>query len=146
MAGVAAKTSVPLAAGERHYTLQGFRPLLEQRAVDIVQPDPGNTGGILETRKIAAMAEAWGVRFAPHVCGSPLITNVALQLAATCPNFAIQELYPYFRFHEGWKQVITDPAEPRVKDGWLDLPEGPGLGAELNRADLEGALLERCTL
>lgn len=146
MAAVASRITVPIAAGERHYTLQGFRPLLEKRAVDLVQPDPGNTGGILETRRIAAMAEAWGMRFAPHVCGSPLITAVSLQLATTCPNFAFQELYPYFRFHAGWKSVVSDPAEARVVDGWLDIPRGPGLGVELRREDLSGALIARLRL
>lgn len=143
-AAVARATSIPVAAGERHYTRAGMRPLLEARAVDILQPDPGNTGGILETKKIAAMAEAWGVRVAPHVCGSPLITNVALQIGATCPNFAIQELYPYFRLHDGWRGIVTDPAEPRVRNGWIDLPEAPGLGVEVSRADLADGLWARC--
>ncbi|MEI4488552.1 mandelate racemase/muconate lactonizing enzyme family protein [Frigidibacter sp. MR17.14] len=144
MAEVARRSPVPIAAGERHYTRAGTRPLIEARAVDIVQPDPGNTGGILETRRIAAMAETWGMRVAPHVCGSDLITNVALQVAAVCPNFCIQELYPYFRHHAGWVDVTRDPAEPRVRDGWLDIPQGPGLGVEVDREAVAPWLWASC--
>lgn len=136
MAHVAGQTSIPVAAGERHYGRHGTRPLLEARAVDIVQPDPGNTGGILETKKIAAMAEAWGMRVAPHVCGSSLITQVALHLSANLPNFVIQELYPYFRFHEGYLDIVQRTPEAEVRDGFLALPEGPGLGVTLNREAL----------
>lgn len=134
LAEVARAVPMALAAGERHYTREGFRPLLEARAVDILQPDPGNTGGLLETRKIAAMGEAWGMRVAPHVCASPLSTEAALQIGATMPNFAIQELYPYFRHHEGWVPFVADPAEARVRDGWLEPSQAPGLGAEVDAA------------
>ena len=143
MAYVASRTSIAVAAGERNYARHGTRPLLEARAVDIVQPDPGNTGGIMETKKIAAMAEAWGMRVAPHVCGSPLATQVALHLSANLPNFFIQELYPYFRFHEGYIDTVLDAPEARVTNGYLALPEGPGLGLTLNREALAPFLWDR---
>jgi galactonate dehydratase len=136
MAWVAQRTTIPVAAGERHYGRHGTRTLIEQRAVDIVQPDPGNTGGIAETKQIAAMAEAWGMRVAPHVCGSPLITQVALHLSANLSNLATQELYPYFRTHPGYLDTIEDPPEARVQGGTLPVPEGPGLGVRLNRTAL----------
>lgn len=143
MAYVASRTSIAVAAGERHYARHGTRPLLEARAVDIVQPDPGNTGGIMETKKIAAMAEAWGMRVAPHVCGSPLITQVALHLSANLPNFFIQELYPYFRFHEGYIDTVLEAPEAAVTNGYLALPQGPGLGVTLNREALAPFLWDR---
>jgi galactonate dehydratase len=143
MAYVASRTSIAVAAGERHYARHGTRPLLEARAVDIVQPDPGNTGGIMETKKIAAMAEAWGMRVAPHVCGSPLITQVALHLSANLPNFVIQELYPYFRFHEGYIDTVLEAPEAAVTNGYLALPQGPGLGLTLNREALAPFLWDR---
>lgn len=143
MAWVASRTSIPVAAGERHYGRHGMRPLLESRAVDVIQPDPANTGGIMETKKIAAMAEAWGMRIAPHVCGSPLATQVALHLSANLTNFAIQELYPYFRFHDGYIDTIVDAPEAAVINGHLALPEEPGLGVMLNRDALAPYLWER---
>jgi galactonate dehydratase len=144
IAKVAASTSIPVAAGERHYTRSGMRPLIEARAIDVLQPDPTNTGGILETKKIAAMAEAWGMRVAPHVCGSPLATSISLQVAATLPNFVIQELYPYFRFHEGWVDFVRDPLEAQVKNGFVDLPTAPGLGVTIDRERLAPFEWARC--
>ncbi|MBN3801893.1 mandelate racemase/muconate lactonizing enzyme family protein [Paraburkholderia sp. Ac-20336] len=143
MAWVAARTSIPLAAGERNYGRHQMRALIETRAVDIVQPDPCNTGGIMETKKIAAMAEAFGMRVAPHVCGSPLATQVARHLAINLPNISMLELYPYFRFHDGYIDTVRDAPEASVKEGYLSPPEGPGLGAELNRDALAPFLCER---
>jgi galactonate dehydratase len=68
--------------GERLYTRYGFRPVLESRAADILQPDIGNTGGIMETKKIAAMAEAFSIRIQPHISASPVSTAAALQIDA----------------------------------------------------------------
>lgn len=136
MAWVADRTSIPLAAGERNYGRHQMRALIEARAVDIVQPDPCNTGGILETKKIAAMAEAFGMRVAPHICGSALATQVGRHLSVNLPNVSMLELYPYFRLHEGAVDTLIDVPEATVKDGYLSLPEGTGLGAELNRAAL----------
>lgn len=143
MAWVAARTSIPLAAGERNYGRHQMRALIEARAVDIVQPDPCNAGGMMETKKVAAMAEAFGMRVAPHVCGSALATQVARHLAVNLPNVSMLELYPYFRLHDGALDTIIDTPELTIKDGYLSLPEGPGLGAELNRAGLAPFLWDR---
>ncbi|MBR9840099.1 MAG: mandelate racemase/muconate lactonizing enzyme family protein [Rhodobacteraceae bacterium] len=142
LAEVARAVPMPVAGGERHYTREGFRPLFEARAVSIVQPDPGNTGGLLETKKIAAMAEAFGMLCAPHVCATPLSTEAALQVGATLPNFAIMELYPYFRHHDGWNAFVADPAEARVRDGHLRPSEAPGLGVEIDAAAIAPWFLE----
>ena len=79
---IAEHVHTPIALGERVYTRYGFRPILESRAADVLQPDIGNTGGISETRKIAAMAEAYNMQIQPHVCASPVSTAAALQLDA----------------------------------------------------------------
>lgn len=111
--------------------------------MDILQPDSANTCGIMEAKKIAATDEGWGIRIAPHVCGSPLATQVALHLAANLPNFAIQELYPYFRFRDGYFDTIVETPEAAVRDGYLALPAGSDLGATLNRTTLAPFLWDR---
>ncbi|MGH7102832.1 MAG: mandelate racemase/muconate lactonizing enzyme family protein [Acetobacteraceae bacterium] len=126
---IAAGIEIPIALGERLYSRFAFRPVLETQAADIVQPDIGNTGGIGEAKKIAAMAEAYGMRVQPHICASPVSTAAALQLDATLPNFFIQELYPY-RPPEHWA-IVDDAPERHVARGRLPIPTRPGLGVSL---------------
>lgn len=123
---VAAKVAVPLATGERLFTKFGFRPVLEAQAVAIVQPDLSHAGGILETKKIAAMAEAYYVGLAPHCPLGPVALAASLQVAACCPNFVIQEHVPQ-ALGEGY---LKRPFE--VHDGHIALPTGPGLGIEVD--------------
>jgi galactonate dehydratase len=126
---VAEALTMPIAAGERLYTRYGFRRLLELRAVAIVQPDIGTAGGIMEVKKIAAMAEAFDMRIQPHLCAGPILTAATLQLDATLTNFLIQELYPY-RAPEHFALVDQAP-ELMAKDGMMPIPDRPGLGVEL---------------
>lgn len=126
---VADRLTVPVAAGERLYTRYGFRRLFELRAAAIVQPDIGTVGGIMETKKIAAIAEMYNMRVQPHLCAGPVATAAALQLDACIPNFLIQELYP-FRVPEHFA-LVDAPLEPQVKNGRLAIPERPGLGVDL---------------
>ena len=126
---VSEHVNMPIAVGERIYTRYGFREVMEQRAADILQPDIGNTGGIMEAKKIAAMAETYSMRIQPHVCASPVSTAAALQLDACIPNFIIQELYPY-RSREHFA-VVDHAPELDVKDSHLPIPSRPGLGVEL---------------
>src|SRR5207245_1722238 len=119
---------IPIAVGERIYTRYGFRRILELHAADILQPDIGNTGGIMEAKKIAAMAEAYNMRIQPHTCASPVSTAAALQLDACIPNFIIQELYPY-RIPEHF-QIVDHAPELDVKNGFLPISDRPGLGIE----------------
>jgi len=120
---------IAVAVGERIYTRHGFRRVLEAHAADILQPDIGNTGGILETKKIAAMAEAYNVGIQPHVCASPVATAAALQIDACTTNVLIQEVYPY-RPREHFELVDHAP-EDDLKDGFMPISDRPGLGIAL---------------
>jgi galactonate dehydratase len=135
---------VPIAVGERIYTRYGFRPILELRAADILQPDIGTTGGIMETKKIAAMAEAYNMRIQPHNCASPVSTAAALQLDACISNFLIQELYPY-RVPEHF-QLVDHAPELDVHHGFIPIPARPGLGVELVEERVQPFLWAECRL
>lgn len=126
---VSERVDLPIAVGERLYTRYAFRRVLELHAADVLQPDVANTGGILETKKIAAMAEAYNARIAPHNCASPVSTAAAVQVDACTPNVLIQELYPY-RIPEHFEIVDCAP-ELEVRDGLLPVPSRPGLGVTL---------------
>jgi len=126
---VSEQVHLPIAVGERLYTRYGFRRVMELHAADILQPDVGNTGGIMEAKKIAAMAETYNMRIQPHNCSSPICTAASLQLDATIANFYIQELYPY-RVAEHFAIVDRAP-ELQVRNSYLPIPNRPGLGVEL---------------
>ncbi len=122
-----AETNVNIATGERLFTKWGYRELLEKQYADIIQPDPCHDGGLLETRKIGAMAETYYVRVAPHNPNGPVATAASLQLAACMPNFVILE----YAQNQPWRdQVITEPL--KIVNGYVELPTKPGLGVELN--------------
>ncbi len=124
--------SQPIAVGERLYGRQGFRDLLESRSVAIIQPDLGNTGGICEGRKIAAMAEAYGLKVQPHICASSLSTAIGAHFSATVPNFTIQEHFPYWGRTLGYVEILKNPLEPRVVKGRIPIDDAPGYGVELD--------------
>ena len=132
---------MPIAAGERLYTRYGFRRLLELRAIHVAQPDVGNTGGLSETRKIAAMAEAYNMRVAPHLCAGPVLTAATLQLDATLTNLLIQELYPY-RVPEHFG-IVDQPPELTVRNGRMPIPDRPGHGVALDEARVAPHLFAR---
>lgn len=128
MAQVAAALNIPLATGERLFGRRSFMDVLESRAVSVLQPDPCHAGGLSETRRIAAVAEAYGVSIAPHNPLGPIATMHNLHLAASIPNWLIQE---QMRSAASWfNDVISTDFRP--VDGWLDLPVGPGLGVEVD--------------
>jgi len=126
---VSEHVNIPIATGERLYTRYGFRRVMELHAADILQPDVGNTGGIMEAKKIAAMAETYNMRIQPHNCSSPVCTAASLQLDATIANFYIQELYPY-RVPEHFA-IVDHAPELDIKDSYMPIPSKPGLGLEL---------------
>jgi galactonate dehydratase len=141
---ISEQARIPIAAGERAYSRQGFRRLLEPQSVDILQPDVGNTGGIFEARKIAAMAEAYNMRIAPHNCGSMLMTAASMQLGACIPNFMTLEIYPYFPERPGYVHVLETQPEAKIRGGFIDVPTEPGLGAALHRARIDPFRFARC--
>jgi galactonate dehydratase len=126
---VSDRVSIPVATGERIHARDEFRELFELHAADVVQPDPTMCGGIAETRRIAAWAEAYYVLIAPHNVGGPVSTAAALHLAATTPNFKIQEHFNDFA--EPYVKASA-PGNPEVVDGSFALPDGPGLGVTVD--------------
>lgn len=121
--------SIPVATGERIHTRYEFRELFERQAADIIQPDISHFGGLLETKKLAAWADAYYILVAPHNVGGPVSTAAALHFAASTPNFKIQEHFN--DFSEAWVKDAA-PGNPEVVDGYFALPEGPGLGVTLD--------------
>jgi galactonate dehydratase len=131
LAKAAEKISLPVATGERVHTRYEARRLLELGCVDVLQTDITQSCGLLEGKKIAAMADAHYVTFAPHNVGGPLSTAACLHLAACTTNFRIQEHFN--DFVDSWvKEAATGPGYPEVVDGYFPLPGGPGLGVELH--------------
>ena len=127
MVDIARGTHIPIATGERIFTKWGFREILEKGAASIIQPDLCHAGGITEGRIIAGMAEAYYVPIAPHNPMGPISLAVGLQLAASIPNFLVQE---QVTLGEGY---LKNPFKLQ-KDGTVLVPKGPGLGIELDEA------------
>lgn len=129
---IAHSTSIPIATGERNATRWGFRQIVEQRAAAVLQPDIRHCGGILEMKKIAALAEVYDIAIAPHSAADPLGIVAALHAMAGTPNFLIQE------FGGGTGEgFFARPLE--CKDGFVELPAGPGLGVEITAEGLEAS-------
>lgn len=126
---VKARLGTRLTGGERLLGRAGFRPLLERHAVDVVMPDLKHVGGILEGKKIAAMAETYGVAVAPHSPAGPVATAAGVQLCATLPNFLILE---HAWGEVPWRAELIG-GEPIV-DGYYLLPDRPGLGVDVDEA------------
>jgi D-galactarolactone cycloisomerase len=132
--------AIPIAGGEAEFTRWGFRELIARRAVDILQPDTCAAGGISETLKIAHMANAYGLRVNPHVWGTGVALASALQVIAALPHNppGLHPVEPLLEFdrseHPLRMAVLRQPIEQR--DGWVAIPDGPGLGIEIDRAAL----------
>ncbi|MCC7281362.1 MAG: mandelate racemase/muconate lactonizing enzyme family protein [Acetobacteraceae bacterium] len=135
MAAVAAGTTIAMAAGERCFGRAAFDRLL-QCGVRIAQPDICNTGGLLEARMIAGMAEARNVRVAPHNYGSTLASAITAQLSAAIPNFMVLEFFPDYDREPGYLEVLENPLEPQLRNGRVPVPAAPGLGVALDRTAL----------
>ena len=128
MAEVRRKSPVPIATGEMLYTKWEFRDLLKVRGADIIQPDVCCCGGLLELKKIAALAEAEYVSIAPHNPMGPVATAVNAQFDVTATTFLIQEYH--VDTESPRKDMVQEPYA--MQDGYLLLPDKPGLGIELN--------------
>ena len=123
----AAGPKMDLATGERLYSKWEYVPLLERRLVDVIQPDLCHAGGITETKKIAALAEAYYVQVAPHSPQGPVSTAASAHLALAIPNFLILEFVRSAPYRD---RVLREPWI--VQGGHLEVPDRPGLGVDLD--------------
>ena len=130
LAKLSARTNVPLATGERLVDRLEFDELFRTRSIDIAQPDICHVGGLLEAKKIAAMAEAASIGVAPHNPLGPIAGAAALHFAISTPNHVIQEemvgAVPWYA------EVVQGPI--RMAEGYWQIPEDPGLGIEVDEA------------
>ena len=127
------KVNIPIATGERLYTKFPFAEIVDRHAADVLQPDIANAGGITELKKIAIIAEAKHITMAPHNVCSPVGAMAEMHLDASIINFEIQEYHAEF-YTEHYFTVLD--GFPRQKDGYVELSDTPGLGLELNEAEI----------
>jgi galactonate dehydratase len=130
MAEIAKKTHIPIATGERVFTKWGFREIIEKRAATILQPDICYAGGITELKIIAGMAEAYYTPIAPHNPQGPCSLAASLQVAASVPNFLVQE-----RGDNEYANLLAKPLPP-VRNGHRPIPTDPGLGITIDEDKL----------
>jgi D-galactarolactone cycloisomerase len=139
LAALKASTSVPIAYGEHAYTIHEFRDLVTRQAANVLQPDATLVGGLAEGRKVAVLAEAWGLTVSPH-CGGLTAVGVAanVHLSAATPTFTVLE-YDATPGQPLREALLRDGvfSPDRVVDGCLAVPMGPGLGIEVDEAVLE---------
>jgi len=134
MIEVARRSPVPIATGESLSTKQQFAELLRHDVVSILQPEPLNLGGLFAARKICDMIDAHFGVVAPHSAQGPVCSAACVQLNASIPNFFIHEIFD--EFNEPWeKQIVTGAVE--VVDGYIEVPQRPGLGIDLNIEEIE---------
>jgi galactonate dehydratase len=126
-------STIPIATGESLASLEEVATVLHGGGVGILQPEPLNLGGLLAARQACAMAEAHGLVIAPHQAQGPVCTAACVQLSAACPNFYVQELFD--EFNVDWERRIAVPP-PRVVDGYIEVPERPGLGVTLDLEEI----------
>lgn len=137
---VKSATSIPMAGGETEYTRFGFREIFRRRAMDYIQPDTCAAGGLSECKKIADMANAFGVRYVPHVWGTGIGLSAALHLLAVLPHNppGRKPWEPMLEFdrseHPARQAVMTTPIEH--ERGVVKIPTGPGLGIEIDKQTL----------
>ena len=138
---VRSRVSMPVAGGENEHTLYGFRDFLAAGAVDVAQPDLGSVGGFTACRHVMALAQAHGVQVNPHVWGSAVAQAASLQLIAAVPVahhsvFAEEPVFEYDRSSHPFREhLVREPV--RQVDGWIDIPQRPGIGVEVDRDVLE---------
>lgn len=133
---IARHTSTPIATGERMFSRWDFKTLLEDGYVDVIQPDLSHAGGISECKKIAVMAEAYDVAVAPHCPLGPIALAACVQLDACTPNVFIQEQSLGIHYNQGNDilDYLSDPSVFTYQNGYIVLPDSPGLGIEIDEA------------
>lgn len=130
---IRANTSTPVLTGEDIFGLEeGFIDLIENRAVDIIHPDPETSGAIRETKRIADYADLHGIPTAVHFAGSPVGCMASVHMACTIRNFVSMENHAIDM--PWWQDLVTGCEKPIVNNGYIKVPDKPGLGVELNEA------------
>ncbi|WP_202079285.1 galactonate dehydratase [Caldalkalibacillus salinus] len=131
---IAAHTNIPIATGERMYSRWDFKGVLADGYVDVIQPDLSHAGGITECKKIFSMAEAYDVAVAPHCPLGPIALAACLQVDATAHNAFIQEQSLGIHYNQGSDLLdyLSDPSVFAYEDGYVRIPQGPGLGININ--------------
>lgn len=131
---IANHVAIPIATGERMFSRWEFKNLLKQGYADIIQPDVSHAGGITECKKIISMAEAFDVAAAPHCPLGPIALAACLQVDATCHNAFIQEQSLGIHYNQGSDLLdyLTDKTVFEYKEGYVNIPDKPGLGIEIN--------------
>ena len=134
MAQLRRNTHIPIATGERLYSRFDYKNLFTLGAADIIQPDLSHAGGITECKKIAAMAESWDVALAPHCPLGPIALAACLQIDAVSQNAFIQEQSQGIHYNQSndLTDYLSDPSVLHFSDGYVDIPQGPGLGIDIN--------------
>lgn len=133
---VADETRTPICAGENVYLAHGFRPMLEQGAVDIIMPDLQKAGGLGEGQRIANLADLYYVPFAPHMVASYLGAMAACHVCASVRNFMILEWQTYFDTNPLYKEIVTYDG-PQVEKGFITVSDKPGIGVEINEEGMK---------
>jgi L-alanine-DL-glutamate epimerase-like enolase superfamily enzyme len=120
----------PVCTGEDIYLKEGFKPLLDARAVNVIHPDLATAGGILETKRIGDLAQERGISMALHMAGTPISTMASVHCAAATENFIALE--HHFTEVSFWNDFVEGLPKPIIQGGYIAVPEGPGLGFTLN--------------
>ncbi|ADB63438.1 Mandelate racemase/muconate lactonizing protein (plasmid) [Haloterrigena turkmenica DSM 5511] len=133
---IAKHTTISIATGERLFSRFDFKQLFEDGHVDLIQPDLSHAGGITEVKKIASMAEAYDVAMAPHCPLGPVALASCVQVDACSPNALIQEQSLDIHYNETSDVLdyLSDPSVFDYEDGFVEIPDGPGLGVEVDEA------------
>lgn len=122
--------NTPVCTGEDIYLKEGFMPLIQARGVNVIHPDLASSGGILETKRIGDLAQEHGISMAMHMAGTPLSTMASVHCAAATENFIALE--HHFTEVPFWGDFIEGLPKPIIQNGYIPVPDGPGLGFELN--------------
>jgi L-alanine-DL-glutamate epimerase-like enolase superfamily enzyme len=129
----------PVCTGEDIYLKEGFKALIEARGVNVIHPDMATSGGILETKRIGDFAQEHGISMAMHMAGTPISTLASVHCAAATENFIALE--HHFSDVPFWDDFVTGLPKPIIQDGYIPVPDGPGLGFEINEEAVREHLL-----
>jgi L-alanine-DL-glutamate epimerase-like enolase superfamily enzyme len=128
----------PICTGEDIYLKEGFMDLFKARAIAVCHPDIASSGGILETKKIGDLAQDYGIAMAMHMAGSPIACMASVHCAAATENFLALENHSIDT--PWWNEMVTGLPNPIIQNGYIDVPEAPGLGIDLNEEVMKAHL------